>query len=435
MTKPRSVAATANDNSIPGSRIEESSISSSKLEGQIPGSSLEDGTVSASKLEGGITDGLISNAAAIRSEKLSFLFDDPAAVPTSVRDQLSSGFVSVKTYGAIGDNTLHKLSERFSTLGEAQAAFPFVTSLDQSIDWAAIQKCVNENRLTFVPFGQYIVNETIVLNSPCYEFRGESLDTEIKYQPITPGGALIENRTAPVVSNFILTGPGSGTGTNEVGINLDTVPLSTKRRSVFSGLFVREFNRAGMVFSGQWIITVDRCVFLKCGVRNNDPNQILPSTGGIVFKQALSNWAGSGNIISNTYFAGCPYGIYDDSSWNMLIYMCFFETNNYGFRRGVGGSEWTVAHCWDEANTFASKIEGSIIVIGGRGISNPAITNANIPNSAMTRLTSSGIKIQKNGATPVVELTGRYGLLLTSPNGTQFRVTVDDSGNLGTASI
>ncbi|QBJ02991.1 tailspike 63D sialidase [Escherichia phage ZCEC5] len=55
-------------------------------------------------------------------------------------------YVTPEQYGAIGDGTLHPLSERFASLAAAQAVYPFVTSLTQSIDWAACQKAENENR-------------------------------------------------------------------------------------------------------------------------------------------------------------------------------------------------------------------------------------------------------------------------------------------------
>lgn len=56
--------------------------------------------------------------------------------------------VSVKDFGAIGDGTLRKLQEwvdggKFSGLAAIQVVYPFVTSLDQSIDYAAIQKAIN----------------------------------------------------------------------------------------------------------------------------------------------------------------------------------------------------------------------------------------------------------------------------------------------------
>lgn len=55
-------------------------------------------------------------------------------------------YVTPEQYGAIGDGTLHPLSERFATLAAAQAVYPFATALTQSIDWAACQKADNNNR-------------------------------------------------------------------------------------------------------------------------------------------------------------------------------------------------------------------------------------------------------------------------------------------------
>jgi hypothetical protein len=75
MTKPRSVAATANDNSIPGSRIE----------------------------TGTIDDVKVANDAAIQSSKLSFIQQNAQAVIRSVRAKLEEGVVSVKDFGAVGD--------------------------------------------------------------------------------------------------------------------------------------------------------------------------------------------------------------------------------------------------------------------------------------------------------------------------------------------
>lgn len=73
-------------------------------------------------------------------------------------------------FGAVGDGTLHPLSEYFSTLASAQAVYPFVTSLDQSIDYAAIQKCVNEMvsrgaaGMTMGGRGRFCVSDMILVN-------------------------------------------------------------------------------------------------------------------------------------------------------------------------------------------------------------------------------------------------------------------------------
>nr|WP_252491641.1 phage head-binding domain-containing protein [Escherichia coli] len=52
-------------------------------------------------------------------------------------------FVTPEQFGAIGDGIAHPLSERYATLAAAQAVYPFVTSLTQTIDWAACQAAEN----------------------------------------------------------------------------------------------------------------------------------------------------------------------------------------------------------------------------------------------------------------------------------------------------
>lgn len=60
-------------------------------------------------------------------------------VPSTVQKFVENGSISVKALGAVGDGTLHPLSEFYGSLSAAQAVYPFVTSLSQSVDWAAIQ--------------------------------------------------------------------------------------------------------------------------------------------------------------------------------------------------------------------------------------------------------------------------------------------------------
>ncbi|XPL50787.1 hypothetical protein ACMFY2_13565 [Enterobacter cloacae subsp. cloacae] len=55
-------------------------------------------------------------------------------------------WVTPEQFGAIGDGIAHPLSERYATLAAAQAVYPFVTSLTQTIDWAACQAAENYAR-------------------------------------------------------------------------------------------------------------------------------------------------------------------------------------------------------------------------------------------------------------------------------------------------
>lgn len=92
-----------------------------------------------------------------------------------VRTQLekNSDEISAKDFGAIGDGTVHPLSEIFSTLAAAQMVYPFVTSLTQTQDYAGIQAAINTNRSVLVPSGEYFCNATFEMNANS-SLRGES---------------------------------------------------------------------------------------------------------------------------------------------------------------------------------------------------------------------------------------------------------------------
>ena len=55
-------------------------------------------------------------------------------------------YVTPEQFGAIGDGTVHPLSERYTTLAAAKAVYPHVTALTQTIDWAACQGAENYAR-------------------------------------------------------------------------------------------------------------------------------------------------------------------------------------------------------------------------------------------------------------------------------------------------
>lgn len=89
-------------------------------------------------------------------------------------DAAFSETISVKRLGAVGDGTLHPLSEFYPTLALAQMRYTFATSLTQSIDWCAIQLA---QRLSYnsgggahpdidLGFGCYVIDADI----QCYSY-------------------------------------------------------------------------------------------------------------------------------------------------------------------------------------------------------------------------------------------------------------------------
>lgn len=73
-------------------------------------------------------------------------------------------------FGAIGDGASHPLSERFASLGAAQAVYPHATSLSNQIDWCAIQAAINAastatGGVVFLPVGTFLIHATLTHKS------------------------------------------------------------------------------------------------------------------------------------------------------------------------------------------------------------------------------------------------------------------------------
>lgn len=71
--------------------------------------------------------------------------------------------VTPEMYGAIGDGTAHKLSEKYKTLAEAQKVYPGVVDLNITIDGAAFQKAVD---MASLDNGEVLTEKNYVTNSP-----------------------------------------------------------------------------------------------------------------------------------------------------------------------------------------------------------------------------------------------------------------------------
>lgn len=92
-------------------------------------------------------------------------------VPRTVRSKLLE-VVSIKDFGAIGDGIEHPLSEKYSSLAEAQAVYPHATALSNSIDWCAIQAAFNYVESIglgqiYVPQGHYITHTLLHVPDNC----------------------------------------------------------------------------------------------------------------------------------------------------------------------------------------------------------------------------------------------------------------------------
>lgn len=107
------------------------------------------------------------------------------SVSRSLLSKLMDKPVSIKDFGAIGDGTLHPVSEwytpgftayrGYANLAAVQVDYPHVTRAAQSIDWAAIQAACNAagNKSVFAPAGVYWINELLQTSAP---INGEGYD-------------------------------------------------------------------------------------------------------------------------------------------------------------------------------------------------------------------------------------------------------------------
>ncbi len=85
---------------------------------------------------------------------------DSSKTGNSSTNQTSKIFTP-EMYGATGDGSMHKISERYKTLSEATKEYPGVKDLEISLDGAAFQKAINmasANNGTVIAEKKYVIN-------------------------------------------------------------------------------------------------------------------------------------------------------------------------------------------------------------------------------------------------------------------------------------
>ena len=87
-----------------------------------------------------------------------------AGAVARTQHEKNQDYVTPEDFGAIGDGVAHTLSERFSSLVAAQAVYPFVTALTQTIDWAALQAALNTGKPIHI-ISQLMVSDKVTSSS------------------------------------------------------------------------------------------------------------------------------------------------------------------------------------------------------------------------------------------------------------------------------
>lgn len=321
MTKPRDLAGSVNPNSIPGSRIEDGTITSAKLSGGfIP----EDGSVNDSK---------VASDADIQSSKLSYLSQAVDAAARTVRDKLGD-VVSIKDFGAVADG---------------------VTSCTAAFN-AALASLPSSGGTIFFPSGDYSLN--ILLTVPNVNLIGEAgtilrADSSSSVIDIQDGGENI------VISNLILSGqtlagesitpPTNNTrglhGLRIFGGKKIFVHKVRAYAGRYDGLYVRTAGDADLVFEGcefgpssrnsVSIVDGNKMVFRDCLVRSS--NEYKSSAGNHLYLFDIEP-AGA-DTCKDFYFENCTFlggangsnlvimgsNLPDDTYFNCTFDGCYFR--------------------------------------------------------------------------------------------------------------
>lgn len=104
----------------------------------------------------------------------SITYSEADAYGTRTVEARLRDFRDVKGFGAIGDGASHPLSAFYPTLAAAQVLYPFVTSLTEEIDGAAIQAAIDyySGGTIWIPEGNYITSRPILLTDTGTYLRG-----------------------------------------------------------------------------------------------------------------------------------------------------------------------------------------------------------------------------------------------------------------------
>lgn len=110
---------------------------------------LTNGDIVKSTVDGNTNDPNVDMTGWVKTNSASQIIGESGRT----QQEINSDEINVKDYGAIGDGALHTLQEwvdsgKFSNLLAIQIGYPNATALTNSIDRVAIQKCIDDCRLS-----------------------------------------------------------------------------------------------------------------------------------------------------------------------------------------------------------------------------------------------------------------------------------------------
>ncbi|WP_223952478.1 phage tailspike protein [Citrobacter braakii] len=336
-------------------------------------------------------------------------------------------YITPEDFGAIGDGTNHPLSERFLTLSSAQTVYPFVSSLTQTIDYAALQSALNTGMPINI-ISQLIVsdkitstNKNVVLTaagvghaSVKFTTVNGGFDFTLKPQDSTPPQVLTMAGfdiysdiavSAPAIKaswgyrqpsasgqcnieNLRIHSGNATTGSFEAGIDL----IYCFRRFINKAQILGDNNRSGNdAYRLQGCVEINLTDYManryKCPARIKKFTPSDPQTEGIWF--------------NGCWLYDCNMGIYShDQAIHISIMSTFINPN------GTSSSPISNIAAIDVANCSQYNIVGNVLYIGG--------LSTDGDNQDCIRIDGGGGGvIDSNQLISVMKANTRYGILIS----------------------
>lgn len=398
------------------------------------------------------------------------------SVPRTVHDKILES-ISVRDFGAIGDGQAHPLSEKFTSLEEAQVIYPFVTSLTQSQDYAGIQLAFLRaaGREIKVPAGTYMISSPGLAYEPPDRIQlvlvGDGVGcTSLKKNGAYSGSVLRVGKnpspffiTNTVITNLTIDGVDKQSRASlqlidcwfnklsslkltnsDVGLELltnifvDASSITSENNN--SGLEISYF--PGESFSGSvpGLISFSNSVFQlnsKWGIRFNDGENLIlkdvaiegngtttgaTDEGGVWIGQNIGRFM-AGTVVPGLHMKDCHLesnkgiaGVQALSGRNILENTFFWEGDN-GTTNDVRieGGYYTIKNCTAASLKSPNIYEGPSVGIGN-SITDSSMKNISINESKTIIINDASI------VAPFVKIGGSTGptASLTFQNSTTY---------------
>lgn len=313
----------------------------------------------------------------------------------SKSEVLAKGYANVKDFGATLDGTLRPLSQFYSTLEEAKAVYPFVTSLTQSVDYAAIQAAINTGRTVYIPYGFAFVNSTIYIgNSTKIVGEGNpqinraqtfiSVDGDISLFALTQGSSSnVRMYQVEIDGLYILYNDGSTPLTpsgndNKKAFNFYSTEMSTTglENSLIKNCTVH----------GGWACYTDTTGTYQTKLENvwarNCHNGFIKATGTTM-------------LLETCYASGCVSPFEFGAVMSVTLLNCAMDASSIsssGGSYGGAGLHFVNSH---SVNILGMDVEGNIITTDG-GV-NCTLFHFNNSNGKISGLTSWQNQLRTSG--------------------------------------